>query len=362
MKKKRNFCPHCGGRITKEEEDHVARDCCSSCHSFFYDNPLPVVSAIVDDNRQILLVKRDRPPSKGRWCLPTGFAEAGESIEEAVLRELREETGIKGKISRLLDVDSYKSRFYGDLLFLTFIVEKRTGKPVAGDDSAQARFFPINKIPALAFRSNRRALDRYIKIKKDYWAVVDALDAQDGKKASARSTGSPMTQRVMNVIMRNREKMIQQWIEDITTNPSTPEYHVYENKVLYKICEKVISQITLWLGQAFSIDRIRTFYTRLGAERKKSGVTISGVLSGLSLIRKHIWGVALAEGALQKNLDLYMTFELQRRMTIFFDLATFHMTRGYEGNSNIEREKSTPPEKPHGSRRRRVGKEGVKNP
>ena len=167
-----------------------------------------------------------------------------------------------------------------------------------------------------------------------------------------------MTQRVMNVIMRNREKMIQQWIEDITTNPSTPEYHLYENKVLYKICDKVISQITLWLGQAFSIDRIRTFYTRLGVERKKSGVRISGVLSGLSLIRKHIWAVALAEGALEKNLDLYMTFELQRRMTIFFDLATFHITHGYEENANTRQINAAPPEEPKGSRRRRFGKEG----
>ena len=109
--------------------------------------------------RQILLVKRDRAPFKGHWCLPTGFAEAGESIEDAALRELQEETGLKGRINRLLDVDSYKSRFYGDLLFLTFVVEKSGGKLAAGDDSAQARFWPINEIPPLAFRSNRRALD-----------------------------------------------------------------------------------------------------------------------------------------------------------------------------------------------------------
>jgi hypothetical protein len=54
------------------------------------------------------------------------------------------------------------------------------------------------------------------------------------------------------------------------------------------------------------------------------------VLSALSLIRKHIWDVAISQGALRKSLDLYMTFELQRRMTIFFDLATFYLTRGYE--------------------------------
>ena len=118
----------------------------------------------------------------------------------------------------------------------------------------------------------------------------------------------------------------------MTTNPSTAEYRTYENRVLYNICDKIISQITLWLGHVYDIDHIKNFYTKLGVERNKTGVKISGVLSALSLIRKHIWDVALAQGALQKNLDLYMTFELQRRMTIFFDLATFYITRGYEGN------------------------------
>ncbi len=330
MKKQRKFCPHCGGRITKKEEDSVLRDCCSICHSFFYDNPLPVVSAIVDDARRILLVKRDRAPFKGRWCLPTGFAEAGENIEDAALRELREETGVKGRISRLLDVDSYKSRFYGDLLFLTFVVQKTGGKVMAGDDSAQARFYPIDKIPPLAFRSNRRALATYIKSKKDYWAVLDSVAHRNDPSLPKPGTSNSMTRRLLNVILKNREKMIVQWIEDITANPSTAEYRHYDNRVLYDICDKIISQIALWLGNACDVARIRNFYTNLGRERKRAAVTISGVLSALSLIRKHIWDVALAEGALQKNLDLYMTFELQRRMTIFFDLAIFYITRGYE--------------------------------
>jgi len=330
MKKTRKFCLYCGGQITKKKEDHVLRDCCSNCHSFFYDNPLPVVSAIVDESRQILLVKRDRAPFKGHWCLPTGFAEAGESIEAAALRELQEETGLKGRIIRLLDVDSYKSRFYGDLLFLTFVAEKAGGRLVAGDDSAQARFWPIDKIPPLAFRSNRRALEAYIKSKKDYWAILDAIEHRNDKTLPARKTANSMTRRLINVLLRNKGKMIDQWITEMTTNPSTVEYHHYENRALYNISDKIISQITLWLGHAYDVNHIKNFYTKLGLERKKTGVTISGVLSALSLIRKHIWDVALAQGALQKNLDLYMTFELQRRMTVFFDLATFYITRGYE--------------------------------
>jgi ADP-ribose pyrophosphatase YjhB (NUDIX family) len=330
MKRQRQFCLYCGGQITRKSEDNVMRDCCASCHSFFYDNPLPVVSTILDSSRQILLVKRDRAPFKGHWCLPTGFAEAGESIEDAALRELHEEAGIKGRIARLLDVDSYKSRFYGDLLFLTFVVEQTGGKLAAGDDCAQARFWPIKEIPPLAFRPNRRALDVYIKSKKDYWAILDSIGTDDDRTISGKKAGNSMTRRLINVILKNKEKIIYQWMEEMTTRASTAEYHNYDSRILYNICDKIISQIILWLGGLYEVKRIKNFYTKLGSERKKAKVKISEVLSALSLIRKHIWDVALTQGALRKNLDLYITFELQRRMTIFFDLATFYITRGYE--------------------------------
>jgi ADP-ribose pyrophosphatase YjhB (NUDIX family) len=330
MKKHRKHCLYCGGEITKKSEDGVLRDFCPCCNSYFYENPLPVVSTIIESSRQILLVKRGRAPSKGLWCLPSGFAEAGESIEEAALRELKEETGIKGKIVKLLDVDSYKSRFYGDLLFLTFVVEQSGGKLCAGDDCSQARFWPVNKLPPLAFRSNKRALDAYIKSRRDYWAIFDSIEHTDKKTLPPAVAKNSLTRRLVNIIIKNKEKIVEQWLEDIAENPSTAEYHKVERAVLYNICDRILSQITLWLGGLHDVSRIRNFYTNLGRERKKSGFKISETLSALSLIRKHIWTFALAQDALQKNLELLMTFELQRRMTIFFDLATFYLTRGHE--------------------------------
>jgi len=330
MKKQRKHCLYCGGEITKKSEDGVLRDFCPCCNSYFYENPLPVVSTIIESSRQILLVKRGRAPSKGLWCLPSGFAEAGESIEEAALRELKEETGIKGKIVKLLDVDSYKSRFYGDLLFLTFVVEQSGGKLCAGDDCVQARFWPANKLPPLAFHSNKRALDTYIKSRRDYWAIFDSIEHTDKKTLPSAVANNSLTRRLVNIIIKNKEKIIEQWLEDIAVNPSTVEYHKVERVVLYNICDRILSYLTLWLGGLHDVSRIRNFYTNLGRERKKSGFKISGTLSALSLIRKHIWTFALAQDALQKNLGLLMTFELQRRMTIFFDLATFYLTRGHE--------------------------------
>ncbi len=331
MKKQRKYCLYCGGETVKKYEDNVRRDFCPACNSYFYINPLPVVSAILESSRQVLLVKRDRAPSRGLWCLPTGFAETGESIEQAALRELEEETGIRGKIIKLLDVDSYKSRFYGDLLFLTFVVQQTGGKLCAGDDCSQARFWPVNKLPPLAFRSNKLALEAYIKSRRDYWAIFDSIEHTDKKTLTPAVAKNALTRRLVNVIIKNKEKIIEQWLDDVVTNPSTSEYHRVERSELYNICDRILSQITLWLGDVHDVNKIRDFYTKLGSERRKSSFRLSEALSALSLIRKHIWTFALAQDVLQKNLDLFMTFELQRRMTIFFDLATFYLTRGHEG-------------------------------
>jgi len=336
MKKQRKHCHYCGEVTIKKFEDNVQRDFCPSCNSYFYENPLPVVSAILESSRQILLVRRDRAPSKGRWCLPTGFAEAGESIENAALRELEEETGIKGKIINLLDVDSYKSRFYGDLLFLTFVVQQTGGQLCAGDDCSQARFWPVSKLPPLAFRSNKLALEAYIKSRRDYWAIFDSIEHADKKTIPPAIAKNALTRRLVNVITKNKEKIIEQWLEDVVINPSTVEYRTVERVVLYNICDRILSQLTLWLGGIDDVDTIKSFYTKLGKERKASGFKLSGALSALSLIRKHIWTFALAQDALQKNLELIMTFELLRRMTIFFDMATFYLTRGHEENNETQ--------------------------
>ncbi|MCX5909404.1 MAG: hypothetical protein NTY64_20100, partial [Deltaproteobacteria bacterium] len=70
MKKSRNFCVHCGERISIREEEGVARGYCTACGIFFYENPLPVAASLLVVDRQVLLVKRGRKPYPGKWCLP----------------------------------------------------------------------------------------------------------------------------------------------------------------------------------------------------------------------------------------------------------------------------------------------------
>ena len=111
------FCSQCAAPVIKRVVEDRAREMCSECGTVFYRNPLPVAASVVlNDKREVLLVKRKNEPHKGMWCLPIGFAELDETIVQAAQRELKEETGIEGQILRLLDADSFESDFYGDLL------------------------------------------------------------------------------------------------------------------------------------------------------------------------------------------------------------------------------------------------------
>ncbi len=154
-------CIRCGHRVTSRRIEGLDRAVCPACEHVHYENPLPVASAVVlDEQNRLLCVRRGQEPQKGEWCLPIGFAELGETIEEACLRELKEEAGIEGKIDHLLDVSSQTSDFYGDLLTVTFLVIPLSTEAKAGDDATEAAWFDLKNHPPLAFASNDAALDK----------------------------------------------------------------------------------------------------------------------------------------------------------------------------------------------------------
>ncbi len=111
-----------------------------------YQNPALAVDAAVRCNDTVLLIQRGNEPWKGSWALPGGFVEYGEDPRDAVLRELEEETGLKGTIIRLLDARGNPERDpRKHIVSIVYLVEAE-GEPIGGDDAADARFWPIDAV------------------------------------------------------------------------------------------------------------------------------------------------------------------------------------------------------------------------
>jgi 8-oxo-dGTP diphosphatase len=131
---------------------------------YIYDWPRPMVSvdAVVfgffKTGAKLLLVNRGNEPFKGKWCLPGGFVEIDEELEDAVARELAEETG-------LVNVTLEQMRTYGNVgrdprgrqitIVYMGIATEGLDKIRAGDDAAEVQWFDIDKPPKdMAFDHN----------------------------------------------------------------------------------------------------------------------------------------------------------------------------------------------------------------
>jgi 8-oxo-dGTP diphosphatase len=123
--------------------------------------PLLTVDCVVFDKAdRLLLIRRARPPFKGRYALPGGFVDVGETVEAAALRELKEETGLEGRIVKLIGVYSDPKRDpRGHTVSAAFLVRARSTKVQGGDDAASAAFVAEWRGAKLAFDHDRIVAD-----------------------------------------------------------------------------------------------------------------------------------------------------------------------------------------------------------
>lgn len=158
----KRFCPSCSHPLIRKAWEGRDRLFCPQCSAPLYENPIPAACVItLDAAGRLLLVKRSVEPKRGLWCLPGGYMELGETPQETALRELREETGLSGRIDRILDADSNPSRIYHTVALVCYLVTAFHGDLAPGDDADDARFFPPDALPELAFNSHRRFIHRF---------------------------------------------------------------------------------------------------------------------------------------------------------------------------------------------------------
>jgi 8-oxo-dGTP diphosphatase len=109
--------------------------------------PEVCVGAIAVTDGRLLLVRRGRGPAAGEWSIPGGRVEGGETLAEAVVRELAEETGIEGVCDRLVGwVERIGAGYHFVILdFLVTVLEPAA--PTPGGDAVEAEWVPLDEVP-----------------------------------------------------------------------------------------------------------------------------------------------------------------------------------------------------------------------
>lgn len=136
---------------------------CPACGLHDWRNPAPAAGCAVLRGGRVLLSRRARAPKKGQWDLIGGFVEAGETPEQAIRREVLEETGC-----RLADAafSHAATGEYDREPTLNFLFTGRVdGEPKAGDDSAELRWWPLDGAPPLAWAHEQEFVKRLAKLR-----------------------------------------------------------------------------------------------------------------------------------------------------------------------------------------------------
>lgn len=159
------FCPECGHALEPNPSVTEAhRQVCMGCGAVHFHNSRPTASALITRDGQVLLGRRAVEPFKGMWDIPGGFLTPMEHPEEAVVREIAEETGLVARPTHLLGIfpDTYGDSDDGIYtLNLYYLMEILSGEPRPADDVAELRWFLPDELPAMAFPHQEHVLARW---------------------------------------------------------------------------------------------------------------------------------------------------------------------------------------------------------
>ncbi|WP_207063643.1 NUDIX hydrolase [Motiliproteus sp. SC1-56] len=181
-----NYCSHCGSVVSLRvpDGDNRPRYGCDRCGRIHYQNPRIIAGCLAVHEERVLLCRRAIEPRLGRWTLPAGFMENGESLREAALRETLEEACARVQLESLYTISSIRHINQVQMLFLATLP---TPNFAAGEETLEARLFEEADIPweALAFSTISKALQLYFNDRRRGTFPLHHLDI-DGELLQPR--------------------------------------------------------------------------------------------------------------------------------------------------------------------------------
>ena len=173
-------CKDCGSAVTyrlPDDGDTHQRAICNACDTVHYENPLNVVGTVPYLGDRVLLCLRNIEPRRGKWTLPAGFMELGETTAQGAGRETDEEAGANFEIEGLFSVLSVPRVGQVHMFYRARLLNDRFDP---GPETIEARLFTEDEIPwdEIAFRTVRETLLRYFDDRRRGAFSVHTLDIE----------------------------------------------------------------------------------------------------------------------------------------------------------------------------------------
>lgn len=140
------------------------RPTCPNCGWVHYEDPKVAAGVVALSDNRILLVRRVMDPYAGQWSIPAGFVNAYEDPAQAAIRECREETGLLVELGGLFDMLTGREHSRGADILLVYHARVVGGLLQAADDADGADWFPLDKLPELAFASTKKVIAKIISL------------------------------------------------------------------------------------------------------------------------------------------------------------------------------------------------------
>jgi ADP-ribose pyrophosphatase YjhB (NUDIX family) len=151
------FCQQCGTPLELRFQEDRERPTCPNCGFIHYLDPKVAVAVILGDEHGVLLGRRRIDPGAGRWSFPAGYVNRGEVLEDAAVREVREEFGVQAHVTGLVGAYSERGSAVVLIVYGGAIVG---GQPAPdGHEVSEIRRFALSELPRdMAFEHDRRVL------------------------------------------------------------------------------------------------------------------------------------------------------------------------------------------------------------
>lgn len=153
------YCPRCTAPLEDKFVYNAMRSTCPHCGFILFLEPKLVVVVVIQREKTVLLGRRNMEPERGKWSFVSGYIDRGEKVEDAALREVKEETNLDVRLDELLGIFSEQGNPHVVIAYQASVInDDCSGLAPQLDEISELAFFSVDSMPELAFPADKQIL------------------------------------------------------------------------------------------------------------------------------------------------------------------------------------------------------------